>query len=559
MQWCQRAAAPDVMKRSLWWVGPILGVLCTGSLAADAPSAGPIVSVTGGAVQGALSAPNYAVFKGIPFAAPPVGPLRWREPQPVKPWTGLRQAVNYQSPCAQIITNWSRAFATAASEDCLYLNVFTAEWPVKTKKPVMVWYHGGGNTGGTAAGNTSNEPPFDGESLTRYGVVLVTVDYRVGPFGFIGHPELTAESPHHASGNYGILDQVAALRWVHDNIARFGGDPGNVTVFGQSAGGRASTILISSPLTRGLIHRAIGESGFPEQGDRTLQPRQQVEQTGLLLGRVLNAPTLKELRAVPTAAILAAMPEVNRQLNGLLIDASSDGYAVPERSTQIYRSHHEAPVPLMVGANGHDGGGSMYIRAAGEAQLTGSPERIRGIVKQVIGEVYGKYPDLQERALKAYGFEGGTDTAPVPPSYGGLDVQFGTDVFQRCPSLAVASWHSAVAPTYHYEFTRGDEAHVPIHTAELKYVFGHLADWDSGAQAHEFATMIQKYWTNFAKTGDPNGPGLPLWPKYDAKSHQSMELGNQGAMAIHDLRSEQCGIYAERLQRDLNAYQAAAR
>ncbi|MDR3415155.1 MAG: carboxylesterase family protein, partial [Nevskia sp.] len=191
---------------------------CALALAAD----GPIVAVTGGRIQGRLlRAPGGAVFQAVPFAAPPVGDLRWREPKPVKPWQGVRDASAYGATCAQVAGGWNEKAAALGSEDCLFLNVWNSEWPASTQKPVMVWIHGGANMGGSALGAGGIEPPFDGEPLARHGVILVTLQYRLGLLGFMAHPELTAESPHHASGNYGLMDQIAALQWVRDNIAKF--------------------------------------------------------------------------------------------------------------------------------------------------------------------------------------------------------------------------------------------------------------------------------------------------------------------------------------------------
>ena len=209
----------------------------------------PAVTVTGGKIQGVPLKAGGAVFKGIPFAAPPVGDLRWREPMPVKPWTGVREATNFGARCMQ--------GGEGVSEDCLYINVWTPEWPSKSRKPVMLWIHGGGNFAGS-----SSEAIFDGESLARHGVVLVSANYRLGIFGFYEHPELTAESKHHASGNYGLMDQVAALRWVEQNIAQFGGDPRNVTIFGESAGALDINVLMTSPLTKGLYARLMEKAAL---------------------------------------------------------------------------------------------------------------------------------------------------------------------------------------------------------------------------------------------------------------------------------------------------------
>ena len=213
----------------------LLAVLAIPVLAADPPA----ISVTGGQIRGGLIEKGGAVFKGIPFAQAPIGDLRWREPQPVKPSTAVRDATAFGAPCAQ---NSGGKMQESSSEDCLFLNVWNSEWPARARKPVMVWFHGGGNYAGTASGNN-----FDGEALARRGVVLVTVNYRLTVFGFFAHPELTKESTHHASGNYGLMDQIAALKWVRDNIAKFGGDPANVTIFGQSAGAVDVNVLMASP------------------------------------------------------------------------------------------------------------------------------------------------------------------------------------------------------------------------------------------------------------------------------------------------------------------------
>ncbi len=229
------------------------------ALPAIAAAEAPAVNTAAGSIRGTLLEQGGAVFKGIPFAQPPLGDLRWRPPAPVKSWTGERDATAFGAPCSQNAGGGRGPLATA-SEDCLFLNVWTSEWPVaplkSARKPVMLWLHGGGNYAGTASGDN-----FDGESLARHGVVLVTANYRLTIFGFFAHPELTRESPRHASGNYGLMDQIAALRWIHDNIARFGGDPDNVTIFGQSAGAVDANVLMTSPLTKGLFHRVIAESG----------------------------------------------------------------------------------------------------------------------------------------------------------------------------------------------------------------------------------------------------------------------------------------------------------
>jgi len=526
-------------------------------LATAEESSGPVVTVTGGRIQGQqLPAVGGAVFKGIPFAQPPVGELRWREDQPMKPWTGIRAATEYANTCMQGDSGWNKNSAEKASEDCLYLNVWTPEWPSKGKKAVMVWMHGGGNNGGSALGAGGIEPPFDGESLARHGVVLVTIQYRLGVFGFMAHPELTAESPHHASGAYGLLDQIAALQWVHDNIAKFGGDPANVTLFGQSAGAQNTTILLSSPLAKGLIQKAIAESGSPMISDKRLQTPRQMEQIGVLLGQVLHAPstgTVAYMRSLPASAILAAGADLRKGLSEqhLIIDVGMDGYAVPEFSPAVYRAHREGAIPVIFGSNGREGGGGGPGQRAGNTPPT--PEQILERAKGRISATYQKYPDLLERAMKSYGYSGAQNDLSADPDHSNAEQQFGTDLFMRCETVTMAGWHSAIAPTYQYEFNAGNTAHPPVHSAELDFVFGYLRDQASDPALGKLSEQMQEYWTNFAKTGDPNGPGLPKWPKFDAKARSYIDLSNEGPAPKAALRGAACAIYGEYLNRDIDA------
>lgn len=518
---------------------------------------GPVVSVTGGKVQGALlSAPGGAVFKGIPFAAPPVGDLRWREPQPVKSWTGVRQATDYGNTCMQQNSGWNKNSADKASEDCLFLNIWTPEWPSKGKKAVMVWIHGGGNGGGSALGAGAIEPPFDGESLARHGVVLVTIQYRLGVFGFMGHPELTAESPHHASGAYGLLDQIAALEWVRANIAKFGGDPANVTLFGQSAGAQDSTILLTSPLTKGLISKVIAESGSPMISDKRLQTPAQMEQIGVDLAQALHAPSensIAYLRSLPPAAILAAGPDFRKALNEqhLMVDVGMDGYVVPKFSPGVYRSGKELAIPVIFGSNGREGGGGGPGQRPGATPPT--PEQAQEAAKARVLSSYQKYPDLGEQALKSYGYSGTENDLSTDPDHGNAEQQFGTDMFMRCETVTIAGWHSAIAPAYEYEFNGGNSKHPPVHSAELDFVFGYLRDQASDPVLSKLSGQMQDYWTNFAKTGDPNGPGLPKWSKFDTRTKAYMDFSNQGSEPKTALRSGACAIYAQKLSRDIDA------
>lgn len=529
------------------------GWMASVSLLAQVP-AGPVVSVTGGTILGAaLPAPGGAVFKGIPFAAPPVGDLRWHEPMPVKPWTGVRPALDYGARCEQS-AGGRKVAAVPVSEDCLFVNVWTGEWPAKGKKPVMVWIHGGGNNAGSALGEAGIEPPFDGQNLVRRGVVVVTLQYRLGLFGFIGHPEMTAESAHHASGNYGLLDQIAALKWVHDNIAKFGGDPANVTLFGQSAGAQDISILLTSPPAKGLFAKAIVESGSPMISDKRLNTQAQTEQLGVILAQALKAPAtdqLKFMRSLPAADILAATADFRKQLNGLLLDVGMDNYAVPQFSPEVYREGKEAALPMLIGTNAAESNGGTK-----PGGMVAAPDVVNAALKGRIDGLYANYPDLDARALKVYGTTGDMTEVSTSPAYGPYDAQFSVDLFMRCEGVELAAWHSAVAPTYRYEFTGGTETHPAVHTAEVALVYGFLGDQATDPKVSKLADQMQQYWTNFARTGDPNAKGLPVWPKHDVKAKQYMDLGNDGPVVKSNLRAVPCGIYVEKLNRDLDARKA---
>ncbi len=519
-------------------------ILAFATMAASAATPDPTVRVTGGDIQGQVSSTGGAVFKGIPFAQPPVGELRWKEPQPVKAWSGVLKATEFGHACFQGVAGWNKLATDHMSEDCLYLNVWTPEWPSRTNKPVMVWIHGGGNTGGSAMGAGGIEPPFDGASLASHGVVVVTINYRLGILGFVGHPEATAESPHHASGGYGILDQVAALRWVQNNIAKFGGDPGNVTVFGQSAGAQDTSILVASPLTKGLMHKAIVESGSPMISDRRLLTPKQTEQLGVILATALKAPAtnaLAYMRSLSAEQVLAAMPDFRKGMadQKLNLDVSMDGYAVPEWSPYVYAAGRQLRIPMIAGNNAKDSPGYR-------ATANGTPEEMQAAVRNRIEPIYGKYPELLKRAEAAYSSPPGlSDYAP----YGSVDYQAAVDHSFRCTTATVARWQSAVAPAYQYEFVAGDTKYPPMHSGELDYVFGYMRD--RPASQAKLSEQMQQYWTNFAKTGNPNGADLPQWPKYDAKVRSYMEFNNDGPAAKADLRSAICPLYFEKIDRDV--------
>ena len=464
--------------------------LCAAPIwSADNP---PAVDVTGGRIQGSALERGGAVFKGIPFAQPPVESLRWREPQPVKSWTGVRAATSFGAPCSQ---NSAGRMLETSSEDCLYLNVWTPGWPPRERMPVMFWMHGGGNYAGA-----TGSPNFDGESLARHGVVLVSAAYRLTAFGFFAHPELTRESPHHASGNYGLMDQIAALQWVRANIARFGGDPGNVTMFGQSAGAVDATVLMTSPLAAGLFHKVIAESGTvtrnPDAATLAMtalgpvMPVKQgavsysdapalaeAEKNGEELVRMLQAPatdSLRYLRALPAAAILNATASPRKSIgpaNGIEVD----GWVLPQEPAEVFSTGHEHRVPLLAGNNSRE-----------RSPLT-TPDDLTKAMEAMYGP-------LAPRAFALYR----PDAAD--PLYGDAAAQWVVDTMYRCPVVAELSWHAAAGnPAWEYQFDRAAP-----HGAEVPYVFGTLHSPTAVDQG--ISQVIEEYWTNFAKPAIPTEP-----------------------------------------------------
>jgi para-nitrobenzyl esterase len=513
-----------------------------------------VVAVTGGQVRGQAMTQGGAAFKGIPFAQSPTGDLRWHEPSPVKSWTGIRDAVAFGAPCAQ---NSGGRKLDSSSEDCLFLNIWTPEWPSNSRKPVMFWIHGGGNFGGTAS--SAN---FDGESLARHGVVLVSANYRLTVFGFFAHPELTRESPHHASGNYGLMDQIAALKWVHENIAKFGGDPANVTIFGQSAGAVDANVLMTSPLAKGLFQKAIAESGTVTRnpdaatlGMTALAPNMSVktgplsysdaadlaesEKRGEQFARLLNAPaegTLKYLRSLPASELLkiAAMPQMSiGPANGV----SVDGWVFPKSPAEVFATGREQRLPLLIGNNSRE-----------RTPPPTSPQDLGKAMESMYGP-------LAPRAFALYQVK-----APEPPApdslYGGAGAQWVVDSMYRCPVVAQLIWHAAAGDVgYEYQFDRaapGRESVGAVHGAEVPYVFGAL---NGGRGANytdtdrEISSAIQQYWTNFAKSGEPNGPGLPKWSKFDTASRPYMEFTDRGPSPSEGLRRPFCDLYVDNVKR----------
>jgi para-nitrobenzyl esterase len=491
-------------------------------------AAGPTAKVAGGQIRGrALPNKGGVAFQGVPFAQPPVGDLRWREPQPVKPWSGVRETVKAGAPCAQPASGWNNAAAAVSSEDCLYLDVWTPEFPAKTRKPVMVWIHGGGNTAGSGGFDTL----YDGARLISHGVVLVVLQYRLGAFGFLAHPELTKESPHHVSGNYAILDQLAALQWVHDNIAKLGGDPGNVTIFGQSAGSWDVSSLVATPLAKGLIHRAIAESGAVATG-AIITTLADAERGGQRFTAGLKAPEegqIKFLRSLTTGQVLKGPRGAS--------NAIVDGWVFPAPSAAIYSAGKQNAVPMIVGSNA--------IEFASQTNAD--------VLRR---QLQSTFRELAPKALELYGVTTGAGTPD--PVYGTPADQWSADSQFRCPGIIQGELHAAAGnPTWEYQFDRAIPPKPAVsHSGELCYVFGNLLK-TGGSQPGDFveadrklSDVMQAYWTNFAKTGDPNGKGLPAWPKYSAASRKFMEFTQAAEVkAGENQRRAYCEIIEENLRR----------
>ena len=491
-----------------------------------------IVHSTAGLVRGIARTNGGAQFLAIPYAEPPVGPLRWRAPVPKKPWSGIRDANAFGSSCSQALLGgaWNRYDAEHGSEDCLYLNVITPAWPAAKPLPVMFWIHGGANLGGSGSGDL-----YTAGTLTAHGVLIVTINYRLGIFGFFAHPELTGESPHSASGNYGLMDQILALHWVHDNIARFGGDPNNVTVFGQSAGSMDIGILMASPLARGLFQKAIGESGAPFYP--VLVPFDQAEQVGQQFAASFPALAgqnpIEFLRQVSAPDLIAKASD--RIWGNPPVGPVVDGWVVPRSPEETFKSGKEAPIPLLLGTTTREFGASE------------SPDALRKSIEDYAGK-------FAPQAFTLYGLAGdgqGTDD----PLYGSAGVQWNADIEFHCPISTEAKWHTAAHhPTFEYELDHaipGQEAQGALHSAELPYVFGSFPT--SGNIAGNFgpvdthlADLMESYWTNFAKTGDPNGAGLPQWPELDAAQlYLVFTEDGQAAASTGPLRPPQCDLYRE--------------
>lgn len=516
-----------------------------GLVSAQTPTVNPVVQAPAGAVRGVdQTTPSGAAkaFLGIPFAAPPVGPLRWKPPVAPARWTGVRDATQFGSRCMQEHPFDDMYFRDpGTSEDCLTLNVWApASAKVGQKLPVMVWIYGGG----FFTGSTS-EPRQDGAHLATKGVIVVSFNYREGVFGFFTHPELSAESPQHAAGNYGLLDAVAALQWVKANIAAFGGDPGRVTVFGESAGSFAVSSLMASPLAHGLFARAIGESGGAVGGPtlRYLPLERREAQDADFARTQLHAESLAALRAMPADQLLAGAASAPMGRFG----PDVDGYFLPQSPAAIFAAGKQNDVPMMAGWN-HDEGGS------GKAATTITPTG--GSSAAPSTDQPGDLDRLKEMAQKDFGAHA-SEFLQAFPATDDAEALTRIQQYETARFIAYGTWAwleaqstTGKAPAYRYRFdlvpppdpSRPGRYGV-FHSDDIEYVFGNLDSRKGIAWRPEDRTMsdqMMSYWTNFAKTGDPNGAGLPKWETYDAASGSKVMYLNQPVSSTQkdDLRDE---------------------
>jgi len=484
-------------------------LVCAAAVAAAADQ----VKVEGGLLEGIVTANGAVrVFEGIPYAAPPVGALRWQAPQPAAVWTGVRKADQFGARCYQADVFHDMIFRDKGiSEDCLYLNVWTPNPAPKKRLPVLVYFYGGGFAAGA-----SDEPRYDGTSFAKQGIVVVTMNYRLGVFGFLAHPELTAESPHKASGNYGLLDQAAALQWVQRNIAAFGGDPRKVTIGGESAGSAAVSAQMASPLAAGLFRGAIGESGaiFSTGGILAGQPLAQAEKMGLDFAGALGAKSLAEMRAASAEDVLKASSKGGPVRFGPIVD----GYFLTEAVPAVFAAGKQAHVPLLAGWN------------ADEVRMGVLSHTPRPTAASFPGLLQSRFNGKAGDAAKVY--VGSTDEEALAAA-GDMD----SDMF-----IAYSTWKwieaqtaTGRAPVYRFRFDRPTPLPAGMsipgvkglagHSWELEYVFRAL---DSKKVAwtpedRKASDEIAAYFGNFIKKSNPNGGGLPKWPAFN-KTHQVMHL-----------------------------------
>ena len=499
------------MTRSLWMFAGTAFVLAAVSLVYAAEP--KVVATDAGQLSGVTDSSGVTSYKGVPFGAPPVGKLRWQAPRPVEHWTGVRKADHFGNACFQNEAHsrlpWTEPFMEQGpvSEDCLYLNVWTAAKSPNERRPVMVYIYGGGFNEGSGS-----VAVYDGTQLAKRGVVVVNMNYRVGPLGFLVYPELSKESEQGVSGNYGLLDQIAALQWVHKNIAAFGGDPNRVMIFGQSAGAISVYDLMQSPLAKGLLARAIAESGPGLLGGRggaqpTLADR---EQAGIQWAEAKGAHSLAELRALPPEEIFKSMgrggpPSPNQPV--------ADGWVLPTPGA----APPVTEAPLVVGMVADDIG----ISAAGFGPAQ------KPTIASYEDAAKKKYGDKADEFLKLYPVKSDEDVAAMMKVAARDQARVSIDLWAanqvKLSGKIYTYFFDRVIPwPEHPEFGA-------FHTSDVPYVFENLDITGHPIEAidRKVSDAVSSYWMNFAAKGDPNGKSLVRWPAYAPTAHKTMELGEK--------------------------------